>query len=207
MVPLSAIISNLSNVLPVIAGLLFLFRLSVDLRVLFVFCLLKTLTDLFGLQLALEGVSNLWLFHISTLMEYLILILVFSFWQKNAHLRKWLRLSIPLFALFWIVAKLTFEDFGGLDNYSAPLANVLLIAVAAYTLYEVNKENVLTFHRMPSFWVACGVLIYYTGNLTVFTLGNIVVARGLIKAWYIHSAMNIIANLCYAGGFVCLLRR
>jgi hypothetical protein len=171
------------------------------MRILLVFFAVSLLIEVIVDLLALYKINNLWLFHISTLLEYTLLILVFSYWQKKDILKLSLRLSIPLFLLIWFAAKLFLESFNQFDNFTSSMAGVILVVVSSYTLYDLSKENSVSLSRDPRFWVGSAVLIYYTGNLMLFALSNI------ITIWAIHSILNIIANLIYSGGFLCLRRR
>lgn len=145
--------------------------------------------------------SNLWVFHVFTLLEYSLLVLVFSYWQKTDILRKALRLSIPVFALIWILAKFYVEDLTSFDNFTSSLENAVIIGVSGYALLELGKEDLNSLSREPRFWVSSGVLIYFAGNLILFAISSV------IMMWWTHNVLRIIYNLCQAGGFLCLRRR
>ncbi|MFQ5605077.1 MAG: hypothetical protein ACE5HS_17575 [bacterium] len=158
--------------------------------------------DSIGHYLILFKAPNIWLYHFYTLGEYCFLVLIFSSWQKNVVFKKVLRLSILMFAVIWIIAKIFFEKFDQPDNYTASLECVFLVGIAALTMYEVHRESMKSLFRDERFWVASAVLIYFTGNLLSFALSN------LIGNWsFHHSLLNIISNLFYAGGFVCFHHR
>ena len=143
--------------------------------------------------------NTLWLFHVYTLIEYSLLILVFSFMQKNIKLKRIFRLSIPVFFVLWIGAKLFCEDFSQTDSYSSSLECLLLVAASFGTLYTLGKQYFENIFRDPQFWVGSGVLIYFSGNLLAFALSN----TSLNWSFH-HSLMTIISNLFYTGGFLCL---
>lgn len=166
------------------------------MKILLIFLTIAGLIGIIVTSLAFYKINNMWLFHIYTLLETSLLLFVFSYWQKKYVLRNRLRLIILVFALIWIGAKLYLESFSRLDSYTASLECVLLVGVSAYTLFNLNNENVNTLFRDQRFWVSSAVLFYFAGNAMTFSLGNI------FNTWLIHSVLNIFANLLYTGGFI-----
>ncbi|MFQ6103025.1 MAG: hypothetical protein ACE5OP_01890 [Candidatus Glassbacteria bacterium] len=153
--------------------------------------------------LAFHKSYNLWLFNIFIVVDYSFLALVFSFWQKKKTFEKILRLSVPLFLLFWLGAKLfQLESFDQINNYSRTLESLILTAISLYTLYILNEEDDILLIRDRRFWAAAAVLIYFAGNMMIFAIGEVIL--GGVHVWLVHSSLNIVTNLCYAGAFLCL---
>ena len=196
--------SFVSGLIPFILGLILFRKLNTALKLLLL---------LFGIGLLFEALgyyqyffssfrNNISLFHFYTLIECSLFIFIFSFWQNDFKLRRILRIIIPGFAFLWIGSKLFFESFDQPDNYTTSLECVLLVAISFRTLYVVNQENLKTILREPRFWISAAVLIYFSANLLTFALSNIIVNWG-----FHHAIVNIISNLLYAGGFLCLRPR
>lgn len=197
-------LSFVSGLIPFILGLVLFRKLNLAL---------KSLLLLFGIGLLIEALgyylyfftkiqNNIWLYHFYTLIECSLFIFIFSFWQNDFKLKRILRIIIPGFAFLWIGAKIFFESFDQPDNYTTSLECVLLVAISFRTLYVVDQEHLKTIFREPRFWISAAVLIYFSANLVTFALGNMIVNWGLH-----HAVINIIANLLYAGGFLCLCPR
>lgn len=168
------------------------------LLVLFIFVALVEGTSIF---LAIYCISNIWLLYIYTPLEYGFLALIFSFWQREAMLKTILRISIPFFILFSIGTKLFLEDYGYFDSYTVTVESIIFVGISTYTLRNLTRENRGFLCSEPSFWVGIAVLIYFAGNLLTFALSKAIVA------WSWHATLNIIANVCFAGGFLCFHRR
>lgn len=200
LLPIHYYLSYLSDIVPFVFGLYLYRYLDSDMKLLLSLFTIVLLVDAILFYMSFNQINNLWLLHIFTLIEYSFLILVFASWQKNAFLKRCLRLSIPLFALIWFASKLFLEGFNQIDNFTSSLESMLLVGVSAYTLYDLSKEYLFTIYKEYRFWVAGAVLIYFTGNQLFFALSNI------INVWPLHSALNIIANLSYTLGFLCLPR-
>lgn len=167
--------------------------------------------DFLSFSLSFYNSNTLWLGHLYTLFEYSFLVFMFSFWPQNNEYRKNLRLSILLFTTIWITAKLFVEDLSQFDNYTTSLESVLILIFSGHLLYALQKENIQYLFREPRFWISCGIFIYFSGNLLMFSLFNIMGAASLgdlIFYWpIIHSSMNIVENLCFTGAFLCHLYR
>jgi len=193
-----------SALIPFIIGLILYKNLSTVMKFVLLLFGVGLIIDALGYYLYFftQFSSNIWLYHIYTLLECGLLLFVFSHWQKNIKLERIFHLSIPGFAVLWIGAKFFFEDFNQPDNYTASLECLLLVGVSFRTLYVVNKEQVKTIFQEPRLWISAAVLIYFSANLVTFALGNIIVNWG-----FHHATVNIIANLLYAGGFLCLRPR
>ena len=145
-----------------------------------------------------RNINNLWIFHVITILEYTTLTTVFIFWQKSLKAKNIIRLTIPIYLIIWILAKFSIEDFTSHDNFTASLSSVLLTCITLFTLLTYMKIHATSLQKAPWFWVSVGVLIYHTGNFFVFSLST------TIFIWGLHNCLNIIANLCIAGGFLSL---
>ncbi len=194
-------LSIVSGLFPFILGLSLFRKLNTALRLLLLLFGIALLFEAFGYYLYFFTTfrSNVLIFHFYTLIECSLFIFVFSFWQNDSKLKRVLRITIPGFAFLWIGSKLFFENFDQHDNYTNSLECVLLVGVSFRTLYVVNQDRLKDILREPRFWISSAVLIYFSANLLPFALGSIIVNWG-----FPHALVNIISNLLYAGGFLCL---
>lgn len=152
-------------------------------------------------RLVAGSTNNMIELHIYTLLEYAFLMTILSYWQKTSAMKLYLRFSILLFALIWITAKIFLEEPTRFDSFTSSLESAVLAGASAFTLLGFLRENLESLYKQPRFWVVVAILIYFSGNLVAFAL------RPVIIVWSIHSMLNIISNLCYAGGFLCLRLR
>ncbi len=200
-VPLYVKLALVVSLIPVITGILSYKLLTRELKILMGFLIISFSVAMVSTHIAFTGKSNMMVFHIYTLVEYTFLIIIFSYWQKIKAVKTGLLISIPLFTLIWIIVKLFLEDPLRFDNFTSSLECAVLVSVSAYTLFSMVGENLKSLYREPRLWVSTAVLIYFSGNLITFALSSIIVI------WTIHNVLHIIADLCYAGGFLCLRRR
>ena len=194
-------LSIVSGLTPFILGLILFRKLNTALKLLLLLFGIGLLFDAFGYYLYFftRFRSNVLLFHFYTLLECSLFIFIFSFWQNDLKLNRVLRILIPGFAFLWIGSKFFFASFDQHDKYTTSLECGLLVGISFRTLYAVNQERLKTIFQEPRLWISAAVLIYFSANLLTFAVGNIIVNWG-----FHHSVVNIISNLLYAGGFLCL---
>lgn len=201
------IFSILSLLIPLSAGLYLFRETDRALQTLMGYLAIVLIVELVGLYLMFQGRELFWLLHFYTLFEYSAFALILSLWEED-RLRSHLRWSILWFAVIWIAAKIFLESFNEWDNYTSSLESILLIAISTYMLVRLSREEGFSFYKDPKFWVSCGILIYFAGNFMSFAFSNV------IMNWYrenqitwlpINSLLNILKNLCFTGGYLCLL--
>ncbi len=194
-------ISSLSGLVPVIVGLIIWRSITVEMRILLVYFVLTCLVDSFLIHQAYYAKTNVWLIRYFTPLEYGIFALVFSYWQNKSRDRKLLRASIPGFIIYFGCVEAFFDIPGNFDSYTASLEGLFLIGISAYTMVNLNTKGIYQPLRDPRFWICSAVLIYFSGNLILFSWSKV------IMVWWIHNVLNIISNLIFAGGVLCLRRQ
>lgn len=177
--------------------------LSTELKILLLYFVLALVADFIAAYLSSQGINNLWVFHIFTIVEYGFLTIILSMWQKNAVLKRVLQLTVPVFTLLGIVAIAFLEDTTQFNNFSNPIAQLLLISASAITLFELHNEGPQSVFGDPRFWIGSGILVYNASTLVIFSLSNLLSMELLIVVFTFHTFMNFITNLTYAGAFLC----
>ncbi len=191
-------ISSLSSLLPLSAAILSLRYLNKDLKIFFLLFIAASAVDISTLYIRLvENKINVWLFHIYTLVEFTLLILLFTRWQTNQLIKKVMTVNLPLFVIVWILSKSYIESWTQLDNFTASIESVFLIGASTITLYQLNSDSKILSFKDYRFLISTGVLIYFGSNLFIFGMSN------LMDVWPIHSAINILCNILYAITFLC----
>jgi hypothetical protein len=151
-------------------------------------------------------INNLWTGHLFTLVEFILVVLIYSAWMKERRNQVILVVCLSAFILFWIVSKFTFEPFSRLDGWTSAISKILQITLSVFILVDVIKESELVWTRDSRFWVGAGIIIYAAGSIFIFALFNkmleISVDR-LMMVWHINWSLMIISNLFYARSFLC----
>jgi hypothetical protein len=84
---------------PVIFGWRAYGKLERGFKLLLLYVLVSFLSNIIALIIAKFHGSNIFFLHFYTLLEYILVILVFSAWQRDKLLKKILQSSIPIYVL------------------------------------------------------------------------------------------------------------
>lgn len=189
------------DALAIVAGAFTFKNLNKELRFLVLFLTTGLVITILSIMLGRRQINNLWLFHLHTLLEFVVFIAIYSMWIPKQKVKISLRISIVLFIIYWILAKIFIEDVSLFDNITSSLNSGLLTIVSGYFLVTLLFEEDKSLIGNYKFWITVGVLVYYSGCLIMFALSN------QIFAWQLHSLFSIISKLLFCWGFITAWRQ
>ncbi len=204
------VVSLLSETIPLAAAIYSRRFLTREMKILFVYLLIDQLSDLVMAFLGSRHVNNLWLTYVFILFQYVFFMWLFASWQKSILFKRILIASIPAFVILGILAMVFFEDLSQFNTLTRPISSLILIFVSAYTLFGLETTNLESVFTQTRFWIASAALLYFASSLAVVSLSNVIVgwpAERARQLFEVHAALNLIANIGYAGGFLCLVPR
>lgn len=154
--------------------------------------------------LAMNRVNNMFLFHMYAPLAYGFIALLFSYWNEGRAAR-YMRLSIPAFIIiYFVLLALGYEDLRRPNKYTLSLLSVSIAVITLYTLYNTLRDHAdYPIHQDERYWVSFGTLIYYSGNVLVFSGIPEYITSNL---WSINSTLAIVGNILYFRAFLCLRR-
>ncbi len=168
------------------------------MRLLTVFLLYSTMSNIASIALATRNVQNLFLFHIYALFTYSAMALVFSYWHKD-KLRQYIRLSIPVYLTFYLLLLIIgYEDINKQASLGLSVMSVLITIVSLYTLLFILQDSTISTHRDERFWVSIATLFIFSINAVIYSG---IRSEITIDIWIIHNIFNAIGYLCYFGGY------
>ena len=183
--------------------------LSKDMKIVLVYIFTAFLVEVLNAVLSYLSIPNIIVFHVYTLLEFSLLAYVFLQWQPESRVRTIIKWSIPSFFSIWLIDKLLIHSLYEFDSFVVTVESVLLVTIAMYELYDLNKDINYSIFRNPKFWVTAAVLLYFAGNLIVFSLGSFILSEKAIAsiAWILfHASLNAIAYLLFVVAFICQYR-
>lgn len=188
----------LATLMPITIGIIKYRALSLELRSIFWFCVMVFIMDGIGRILWLSSISNLFLGHIHTIAEFLLL--------ANAYriaLRGFVKpLLIPaimvLFTLLAVCNTLFLQGFKFNNSNIKIIESVLLIAFTLVFFYKLGRDLIVArLEKYPMFWVNCAVLVYFSSSLFIFLYSNYILLYSKqlgIRAWFVHALFFILFN-------------
>jgi len=153
---------------------------------------------------------NLWLISLSTLVEFVLILLIFYHLKINEREKSFLFLAGVSFIVFWLISKLTFEPFSIFNSYTSVVARLFQISISVSILFDILRDSNVYLKNDPRIWFASGIIIYSTGTLLLCILFMEIVKLPIefFKAiWQINLFLNIVSELLYARGIWCQVQQ
>src|SRR5215218_9613439 len=157
-----------------------------------------------------EG-SNLWLYNVFTVLEFCFYFFIFFLNLKEKRAKQTALFSGPI---FFVLAAINIFFIQGTDHFHTITYRIASVALAIYCflffrqLLQVDTEtNVL---RNPMFWIATGLLFFYSGFFFYFCAYDYVAFTKVplnLQLWKIISrSLNILLYGFFFITFLCNLK-
>lgn len=143
------------------------------------------------------GHNNLFLLHLYTLMEFLLL----SIFYKKIHKPEWRNssyFSIFIFciSILIILNSIILQPLSGFNSYAKTLVQFIIIVYAfSYFFYLSHVEIKRSVEQNSLRIINSSILIYYSSTLFIFMFSNYFFVRGirmLPEFWIFNAILNLI---------------
>lgn len=190
--------------LPLGAGILLWKKSTRPMRLLTGLLICGFLVDVMLLRLALSSINNMFLLHLNTVVSYLLIALLFSYWHKGRIVR-YIRLSIVLFFICYLfLFGLGYEDLQMPNKYSHTIRSVLVAFISLYTLFNTFQGSIKhPASEHARFWVSLGAFVSYSGSTFVFVAIPTYITYDV---WTIRLILAVLSNLLFFKGYLCQRR-
>jgi len=142
--------------------------------------------------------NNLYLFHISTPIEYVLICLIYMNAISGAWLKKFVYWSMPVYVLLCIIFSSFIEKPDTNNSSTGVIESVLLVLISLLFLREtLVLQQVEDLKRYPMFWISVGVLAYYLGTLLIEGLYNYLVSRSIELATKVYKIEHVFKYLLF----------
>jgi hypothetical protein len=205
--PLLSAVSQLVVVAVVIYRRNRLGREMMGLGVYFLVTLVVTAIQAF---LAFNRISNVWTIQVFTPIQFAMLMYVFYLWNRGSTAGAIILYAIFIFVVVWLISVVVLGSLADLFAYSDPISGAVLIFTSSYTLMKVERTEDKSVFSIPAFWVSSATVVYFGSTLVFSSLSSALWRAPMTTmqlAWSLQAVMNIVANLLYAGGFLCLRQK
>ncbi len=204
-VPLLLYLGAASIAVPPLAVLLLRRRPSGAAAWILAWSALLTAEEAAAAWLASRGINNHWLDYTAMPADGALMLWALSLWQTKRAPRRAMRIAIPIYLVAWALFVAAFENTRTFSTAAEPLASVLGLAAAAYTLVARSLEEAEGLTRQDWFWTCGGLALYYgsasmLGPLATLLGGNLSM---LGRAYELKSVVDVVAFLAIARGITC----
>jgi hypothetical protein len=160
-----------------------------------------------GLQLLLShyGVNNHWVGYVVIAASALVL-WALSYWHTGETARLTLRVAIIGLLAVWAVLTLAFEDTSGFSRAAEPMAYLVCLVAAVYTLLARSLSSGGVLLHRDWFWVSAGLALYFGTWSAVGPLSALLAGKDpdlLMRAYEIQMVLTIAAFCAIARGMTC----
>jgi hypothetical protein len=182
--------------LPIAVGAFRIRHLDMGGYTVFLLCIVSFLFETGGTILWLTKTSNLWLGHLYTIIEFVMLANVYRYALRGFIKPVIIPAIMVLFTLLAIINTLFLQGFKYNNSNIKIIEATLLITFALIFFYKLVRQLVVArLEKHPMFWVNCAVLIYFSSNMFIFLYSNylLLYSKSLgIRIWFIHSLFFIL---------------
>lgn len=182
------------------------YLLSLNSKIIFIFCTFYALVDISGTIMANFNISNIFLIYIFIWIETLIIIQLL--YNNSSTIRrisiKWLYI---LTSVAFGILILVFENAKHFSPWGAALQSVIVVtACICYFKDELKVPKSMNVIKDPMFWIASVFLIYY-GSVWLIYFGSqffINDPKTFVYLWNGHNVLVILRNIFIFIGIACL---
>lgn len=198
-------LSALSAVLPLMAAAVNIRHLD---RILKTAAALFLLAALFELILVLSiragFANNMPLIHLYIAVSVTFFSLIYYRAFQAAALRRLVMALGPAVVLMVLLNAAFIQGIWAYPSLSNTLQSIALIMFSLLFFYQIfTRQEYVHIEKQPMFWINSGVLIYFSVNIFLFMLFNLVIAQQQQELYAIHSVTNIFSNILYGIGLLC----
>lgn len=199
--------------MPLFASIVYLFnrkRIGKNEKEIAFYCFFSFL--LFGASnvMVFRTINNLFLYHFFTLFELVLIShYLLKLTLRTNYLKIWLGLSTAFF-IFWILSILFFDALDSFNNLTSGVESLIIVFLCLFYLFNLSmRDDILFFQKLPSFWIASGILAFAALSMMVFVtyFTSIDQQQGILFWTVIISSATFIKFTLISVGFLCYKRR
>jgi hypothetical protein len=205
-IPLVLHLGAASQAVPLVAALVARRRLHPAAAWAVAWCVFLVTVDVTALAIGWRGHQNLFLPYISTPVSTALAMWALSLWQHAELPRLTLRLTIIPFLAVWGVLTFAFEDTSSFSRVAQPLANLVGLGAAAFTLVARSHVAGGLLRHQDWFWVSAGMVLYFGTATMLQPLSSLLIGDSpqlLVRAYDVKSGLDVLAFLAIARGVTC----
>jgi len=112
--------------------------------------------------LKLNGNNFYIIYHFYVPIEYALWAYYFYLINSKLFLKRILLISIPAFSLLCLIISINLTEVDKFPNIHLNIEGILLITIAAYTVFTIKAEKGKGLFSRSVFWISVAILIYHT---------------------------------------------
>ncbi|MFD1819454.1 hypothetical protein SAMN04515674_102151 [Pseudarcicella hirudinis] len=203
---LIAVYAPISLLLPVTVALVRKKYLVNELRPVAFYIGLQLFTEIFirVLSFGFHVRNSLPFLHIYTVLEFSLICWFYYVFLKDFIHKNIIPVLVTGFLLFAIINGVFIQTVFEFNTYPRSLESLLIVCLSLIAFYKMFQTlEYVRIDRTSVFWINSGFTLYFSGNLFLFVLGNLLLSKDQElsrMAWAIHAGLDIFMNIFIAIG-------
>jgi len=149
-----------------------------------------------------QSSNNLALFHGFTIVEFVLLGMIYRAQLNGLIPQRWISSTIIGFSGFAILNSLVWQPLTTFNTNAISISSFLLIGFALAYFYKLLRDmEYAKLERNPWFWFNIGVLLYYSSSFLLFTFNNRVIVlepEAASVLYAVHAFFHILQYVFYS---------
>ncbi|WP_162426037.1 hypothetical protein [Pontibacter pudoricolor] len=151
--------------------------------------------------------NNIWLVHVYTLFEFLIIAAIFYYSFRRPVFRKGIILAAIVFISICLIDAFVLEGITQMNSLTKVSGNAMLMLMSILYFYKVANDLTVTYlDQDPIFLLSCSLLILKAGTTMSYAMFNQALAASYDAA-RICIAIILVLNILYYTALIFILRR
>lgn len=184
---------SLLQLVPLYIGLYRFKKLDKNLKLIFYLVLIGILISFSMIYFGMTYRFNSWLMHIYTIVEFILISYFYYRLFSQKIFRTIILILFGIFSVIVILNKIFLETFDKIDNYTLTIESIIILIITSMFLVDYLIKHLIVNIRDYRILLTIGYMIYFGGNLFIFTLSNEV--SGI---WIVHNIIYILLVAIYS---------
>lgn len=199
----TGVIVPVALVLPLSIALLQYKCLSIELKWFTGSLLLGGIANVAAKLYAMEGMNNMPVSHIYTVVEFLLLSMFYRQLFKGRKLYRLIPVVVIIYTLFCIANTILWQRLTTYNSYSRSAEAILVMIYAIAYFKDMLDERLSIPYQQTVTWLNAGLLLYFSGSLFLFVCGNLIMTSLSLNTiiWNIHASLVLFMYILFAIGF------
>jgi hypothetical protein len=158
----------------------------------------------------MQSKNNLWLINVFAVTEGIFFISLLYYWSTSHLFKTIIKFSGIIYVIFWFITTIFINSIFEFNDDEKTLKCIILIIGTCYVLTHYAIESTSRIYNEYKFWILTGMMIYFTLCLVIFATSRIILdsnQKAITITFPIHSAINILTNICFIIGYICFIRK
>jgi hypothetical protein len=202
----TGVIVPASVILPIGAAVYAYRQLEKPHKILLFYLVIAGIIDVMASYMAHHKINNLWLLHIYTAIEAVLLLWYYKMALNDNTLRRVIPYLMVLFPIVCAVNIFWGQGVYRINTYTRPVEALMLIFMGIVYFLERSHEPVVARKGLAASmtWINAGLLFYMSASLFFFAFSNFLHTGQFFSIFIIicHSTFIVIMYLLFMIGFL-----